>query len=345
MIGQIAQTSDFNKNLIVNSNTKNYNSNFSESVIKNVNYEFGDIFSDLTTISNYRTGNLNFIALSGKENSDEINGTIINFTLPKNFKEINSIKLIIAINDFEVYTSNISDSVFSKCEILPNTQPAGQMIEQDVDDGDYGIYSSYMYGQNLNVDNDYIKNYINLTNMKMNVDSSTAETNGTLETPNSFRYFYLNENIIWDDPNPVYKDQQILENHGHSFIYLANMLSGYDHVHTIITGKHEHSYSFRKHSHFVDQNHRHGTPFKSHSHQVNTTHSHNISGENLFYKNFNANNINIKEINKNYGISGNTEIDLTNYKSNFTNRITLKPNAKCNLTYFVLLEMYCVENE
>ena len=310
MIGKIAQTSDFNKNLIVNSNTKNYNSNFSESVIKNVNYEFGDIFSDLTTISNYRTGNLNFIALSGKENSDEINGTIINFTLPKNFKEINSIKLIIAINDFEVYTSNISDSVFSKCEILPNTQPAGQMIEQDVDDGDYGIYSSYMYGQNLNVDNDYIKNYINLTNMKMNVDSSTAETNGTLETPNSFRYFYLNENII-----------------------------------TIITGKHEHSYSFRKHSHFVDQNHRHGTPFKSHSHQVNTTHSHNISGENLFYKNFNANNINIKEINKNYGISGNTEIDLTNYKSNFTNRITLKPNAKCNLTYFVLLEMYCVENE
>ena len=82
MIGQIAQTSDFNKNLIVNSNTKNYNSNFSESVIKNVNYEFGDIFSDLTTISNYRTGNLNYIALSGKENADEKNGTIINLTFP-----------------------------------------------------------------------------------------------------------------------------------------------------------------------------------------------------------------------------------------------------------------------
>ena len=47
MIGQIAKTSDFNKNLVVNSNTKNYNSNFSESVIKNVNYEFGDIFSNL----------------------------------------------------------------------------------------------------------------------------------------------------------------------------------------------------------------------------------------------------------------------------------------------------------
>ena len=41
----------------------------------------------------------------------------------------------------------------------------------------------------------------------------------------------------------------------------------------------------------------------------------------------------------------NNQIPFYNYKSNFTNRITLKPNAKCNLTYFVLLEMYCVENE
>lgn len=341
MIGQIARTSDFEKNLLVNSNIKNYNSNTSESVIKNVNYEFGDIFNDLTTISNYRTGNINFIALSGKENTDETNGTIINLNFPKNLKEINSIKLIVAINDFEVYTSNISDSVFTKCEILENTQNAGILQRQKSDYQD-GILSSHMYAK-MN-DSDYVKDYILETNKQIVTDSTSSKVSGSLETPSSFRLFYLNDNIVWDDPKPEMHEQQILEMHGHYFKYLANMLSGYDHCHTIISNNHDHNFSFPKHIHFVDQDHIHKITFTTHLHQVNTSHYHNISGENLFFKNLNANSINISEINKNYNISGNTEIDLTNYKSNFTNRITIKPNAKCNLTYFLLIEIFCLED-
>ena len=53
----------------------------------------------------------------------------------------------------------------------------------------------------------------------------------------------------------------------------------------------------------------------------------------------------INEINKNYTINGNTEIDLSNYKSNISDKITLIPNAKCNITYFLLFEIYCLENE
>lgn len=345
MIGQIVRTSDFDKNLIVNLNTKNYNSNLSESVIKNVNYEFGDVFSDLTTISNYRTGNLNYIALSGRENADETNGTIINLTFPSNLKEINSIKLIVAINDFEVYTSNISDSIFTKCEILESTQSAGRLEEQKVDDGDYGIFSSNMYIHKQNKTGDYIKDYVNMVNMLIVSETTKASSSGTLESPNNFRTFYVDSDIRWNDPKSMQTEKKILEGHGHKFKYLANMMSGIDHSHMIISNNHNHNYSFPKHIHFADQDHVHKIIFTTHSHLVNTTHSHNISGENLFYKNFNATSINIKEINKNYSISGNTEIDLTNYKSNLTNKITLKPNAKCNLTYFLLIEIYCLENE
>lgn len=335
MIGQIAKTSDFDKNLIVNSNTKNYNSNYSESSIKNINYEFGDIFSDLTTISNYRTGNLNFIALSGKENADEVNGIIINLQFPENLKKINSIKLIVAINDFEIYTSNISDSIFFQNEIEPNFQSDGNM-EKSVDGYSSGVHI-------LSSGQDYIKNYTNYE-ISIKVTSTNANATGELQTPSNFRTFSIN-NIKWRNPDEEYYEQQNLKNHTHEFKYLANLLDSIDHNHPFISDNHSHNYSIPNHIHFADKDHTHKIKFFNHYHNIKTSHTHQIIGEDLFYKNFGATNINIKEINKNYNINGNTEIDLTNDKSNFTNKITLIPNAKSNLTYFILIEIYCLDDE
>lgn len=356
MIGKIIKTEDFQNKLIVSSENRQYNSNLNEINIKNKNNEFGNIFSTLNTISNYRIGNINYLAFSGKENVDE-NGTIINLTFPNNFKEINDIKLIISLDDFEIYSGEVEESNFSKLEILPSSQQAGILEEQSLGSVSSGMY--ILYGNT----EDEIKNYrdissisngfVNVDNIdvwinnnKLKVKTTNAKASGVLQTSSNFRSFSFS-NITWHDPNPDYYMQQEKHwgGHAHEFRYMANMLDGFDHNHTFVSDSHNHNYFFPSHIHFVDQSHFHNIKFKSHFHNINTKHAHNITSNDLFFKKFSASNIKVLEINKNYSINGTVEINLSEYKSNISNKITIIPNAKCNITYFLLIELYCIDDE